>query len=128
MPALSYHRRSRRRGVQCSPRRFNLLVVEACASLPPRFQSLLRNVAVTVEDHPPLAIMADGGALGLYEGTPLGERGTSYTIAMPDKITIYRAPLMATCGSFAELREEVRLTLLHEIGHHFGMSDDELPF
>ncbi len=128
MPALSHHRLARRRGVQCSPWRFNQLVAQACASLPPRFQALLHNVAVTVEERPSQQILADGGALGLYEGTPLGERGTSYTMAMPDKITIYRAPLMAACGSLAELREEIRLTVLHEIGHHFGMRDDELPF
>ncbi len=128
MPAISHRRLARRRGVQCSPWRFNQLVAQACASLPPRFQSLLQNVAITVEERPSADVEADGGALGLYEGTPLGERGTSYTLAMPDKITIYRAPLMATCGSYAELREEIRLTLLHEIGHHFGLSDEELPF
>jgi predicted Zn-dependent protease with MMP-like domain len=128
MPALSHHRLARRRGVQCSPWRFNQLVEQACASLPPRFHVLLQNVAITVEDRPSDVIEAEGGALGLYEGTPLGDRGTSYTIAMPDKITIYRAPLMAACSSFAELREEIRLTVLHEIGHYFGMSDDELPF
>jgi len=114
--------------VQCSPLRFNQLVNQACESLPARFQALLHNVVVTVEERPSAAIEAEGGALGLYEGTPLGDRGTAYTIAMPDKITIYRAPLMAACSSFAELREEIRLTLLHEIGHHFGMSDEELPF
>jgi predicted Zn-dependent protease with MMP-like domain len=88
----------------------------------------LQNVVVTVEDRPPRAIEENGGALGLYEGTPLGERGVSYTIAMPDKISIYRASLLAECSSLAELREEIRLTLLHEIGHHFGMTDDEIPF
>lgn len=81
-----------------------------------------------MEERPPRAIEAEGGALGLYEGTPLGERGTSYTLTMPDKITIYRAPLLAECSSMDELREEIRLTLLHEIGHYFGMTDDELPF
>ncbi len=125
---MAHHQLARRRGVQCSPWRFNQLVAQACASLPTRFQALLQNVAITVEHRPSAAIEADGGALGLYEGTPLGERGTAYTMAMPDKITIYRAPLMAACSSFADLREEIRLTLLHEIGHHFGLSDEELPF
>jgi predicted Zn-dependent protease with MMP-like domain len=117
-----------RRGVLCSPRRFNQYVAEACASLPAEYQALLHNVAITVEDRPPQMYDSAGGALGLYEGTPIGERGTTYTFAMPDKITIYRLPLMAECSNLAELREEIRLTVLHEIGHYFGMSDEELPF
>jgi predicted Zn-dependent protease with MMP-like domain len=126
--AHARHRSLRRRGVRCSPWRFNQFVAQACVSLPPQFQQFLQNVAVTVEERPPQGIEENGGALGLYEGTPLGERGVAYTIAMPDKISIYRAPLLAECSSLAELREEIRLTLLHEIGHHFGMTDDEIPF
>lgn len=83
---------------------------------------------MTIADVPPREVRQDGGALGLYEGTPVGERGTAYTMAMPDKITIYRLPLLSVCHTQRELREEVRLTVLHEIGHHFGIDDDELPF
>ena len=117
----------RRRGVRCSPWRFNQLVGQACASLPARYRALLQNIAITIEDRPPRDVESQGGALGFYEGVPLGDRGTSYTFAMPDKITIFRAPLLAECSSLAELRAEIRLTVIHEIGHHFGMTDDELP-
>jgi predicted Zn-dependent protease with MMP-like domain len=96
--------------------------------MPPRFQTLLRNVAVTVEDVPTRSIRLEGGALGLYEGTPLGLRGTDYTMALPDKITIYRRPLLDACNTQRELREEVRLTVLHEVGHYFGIEDADLPF
>ncbi len=124
-----YQRRPvRRRGVRRTRWRFQRMVRQACGGLPRRFQRLLRNVAVTVEDDPSAAVRREGGALGLYEGTPIGERGTNYTFAMPDKITVYRRPLLATCGTQRELREEVRLTVLHEIGHYFGIDDAELPF
>jgi predicted Zn-dependent protease with MMP-like domain len=118
----------RRRGVRCSRWRFRRLVLEACDTLPRRFQALLRNVAVTVDDLPPRLVRLEGGALGLYEGTPIGHRGTDYTMALPDKISVYRLPLLAACNSQRELREEVRLTVLHEVGHYFGIDDADLPF
>ena len=62
------------------------------------------------------------------EGTPIGLRGTDYSLALPDKITVYRRPLLAACHTQRELRDEVRLTVLHEIGHYFGIDDAELPF
>jgi predicted Zn-dependent protease with MMP-like domain len=89
---------------------------------------MLRNVAVTVDDIPPRGVRLEGGALGLYEGTPLAQRGSDYSMVLPDKISIYRLPLLQACHSQRELRDEVRLTVLHEIGHHFGISDAELPF
>jgi len=113
----------RRAGVRCSPWRFRRLVQQACDRLPPRFQKLLTNVAVIVEDRP-----IDGDALGFYQGTPIGERGTGYTIALPDKISIYRLPLLDSCRTQSELRIEIELTVLHEIGHYFGMDDHEIPF
>jgi predicted Zn-dependent protease with MMP-like domain len=83
---------------------------------------------VVVEDDPPEEIMAEGGALGLYQGTPIGERGTMYGMLLPDKITIYRRPLLEACHSQGELKDEIRLTVLHEVGHFFGIEDHELPF
>ena len=99
------------------------MVRQACDRLPDRFQRLLSNVAVTIEDRP-----GGDNPLGLYEGTPLGERGTGYTIVLPDKISIYRLPLLANCRSQRELRTEIELTVLHEIGHHFGLDDADIPF
>lgn len=121
-------RPSRRRGIRCSPWRFQQLVTHAYARLPHPVQEALSNVAVTIEDRPPRDVRATGGALGFYQGTPLGERGTGYNLALPDKVTVYRVPLLEACHSMAELREEITLTLLHEIGHHFGLDDDQLPF
>ena len=65
--------------------------------------------------------------LGLYQGVPYGERQTDYNLVLPDRITIYRRPILAVSRSEAEAREEIRLTVLHEIGHYFGLGDDELP-
>jgi predicted Zn-dependent protease with MMP-like domain len=99
------------------------MVQQACDRLPPRFQRLLSNVAITVEDRP-----RGEEALGFYQGTPIGERGTGYSMVLPDKISIYRLPLLAACSTQRELQAEIELTVLHEIGHHFGMDDAEIPF
>jgi predicted Zn-dependent protease with MMP-like domain len=104
------------------------MVLQACDELPRDLQRLLHNVAVTVEDRPPRDESDDVGPLGLYQGTPIGERGTGYSMTLPDKITIYRTPLLSSCHSQQELRDEVQLTVLHEIGHYFGIGDSELPF
>ena len=118
----------RRRGVRCSPWRFHGLVLAACGRLPLAVQRHLQNVAITVEDQPLASISEDGDPLGLYQGTPLGERGTAYSMVLPDKVTIYRRPLLSACNTRRQLKAEIELTLLHEIGHHFGLEDDELPF
>ena len=87
------------------------------------------NVAVTVEDSPSEGILLQGGdALGLYQGTPIHERGMGYNLVLPDKITVYRLPLISACHTQRELREEVRLTVFHEVGHYYGLDDDEIPF
>ena len=122
-------RPTRRRGVRCSRWRFYHLVQRACRELPPRIQRQLVNVAVTVEDVPSSELLMPGDdPLGLYQGTPIQERGTGYTMVLPDKITVYRLPLLSTCHTQRELRDEVRLTVLHEVGHYFGLDDDEIPF
>ncbi|HEY3115240.1 MAG TPA: metallopeptidase family protein [Chloroflexota bacterium] len=118
----------RQRGVRCSPWRFHRLVVQACAQLPLVVQQHLQNVAITVEDEPLDDMSGDGSPLGLYQGTPLGERGTAYSLVLPDKVTIYRRALLRACHTRRQLKAEIELTLLHEIGHHFGMEDNELPF
>jgi predicted Zn-dependent protease with MMP-like domain len=103
------------------------MVEQACQKLPPRMRHLLRNVAVTVEDAP-LHDEGFEGSLGLYRGIPVGERGSAYSMVMPDKITIYRQPLLTVCHSQQELRREVALTVIHEVGHYFGLGDHEIPF
>ena len=128
MAALRVRHPHRRRGVRCSPWRFRCMVERACNRLPRDIRRLLRNVAVTVEDAPGPELALRGPSLGLYQGTPIGERGSAYTLVMPDKITVYRLPLLAACHSLRELEAEVQLTILHEVGHYFGLDEHEIPF
>jgi predicted Zn-dependent protease with MMP-like domain len=111
------------------------MVGEVLAALPEQFRARLSNVAVVVDEWPPDDADDAGGGpdgdepelLGLYQGVPYGDRATDYHLALPDRITIYRRPILAQSRTEAEAREEVRLTVLHEIGHYFGLGDDELP-
>jgi predicted Zn-dependent protease with MMP-like domain len=96
---------------------------DALDSLPPDLRGEMSNVEIVVEQEPP-----DGQPLlGLYEGIPLTKRGGFYAGALPDKITIFRGPLERLYGSNqATLRKQVRRVVLHEIAHHFGISDERL--
>ena len=102
---------------------FEEIVEEALESLPPDLRGFMSNVAVVVEDEPP----AGAPLLGLYQGVPLTMRSSAYAGVPPDKITIYRGPLERLYGEDRDrLRREVRRVVLHEIAHHFGISDDRL--
>ena len=102
---------------------FEDLVEESIAALPDDLRGFMSNVAVVVEDEPPAGLPL----LGLYQGVPWGRRGAYYSGALPDKITIYRGPIERMTGGNAELlRRQVRRTVLHEIAHHFGISDERL--
>ena len=102
---------------------FEDLVDEAVASLPEDLRSFMSNVAVLVEDEPPAGLPL----LGLYQGVPLTRRTTAYTGVAPDKITIYRGPIERMVGDDPDrLRNQVRRVVLHEIAHHFGISDERL--
>jgi predicted Zn-dependent protease with MMP-like domain len=101
---------------------FDAEVKAALDSLPPRIARALDNVAVVIEDENP----ADPDLLGLYEGVPLPERGQAYAGQLPDRITIYRLPLEESFEDPAELREEIRITVLHELAHYFGIDEDRL--
>ncbi|MBL7497737.1 metallopeptidase family protein [Frankia sp. CNm7] len=100
--------------------RFEELVVAALDSLPRELGRQMRNVAVVVEDSSP------DGLLGLYEGVPLTERGDWYSAVLPDRITIYRDPICEICDDEDDVVEEVRVTVIHEIAHHFGIDDARL--
>ncbi len=106
--------------VEVSPARFEQMVSEALDTLPPRFTKLMRNVAVTVEDGD------DPHLLGLYQGIPLTERTSDYSAALPDKITIFRNAICAAARDEDEVVAQVRATVVHEIGHHFGIDDERL--
>jgi len=102
---------------------FEQRVQEALDSLPAELRAYMSNVAIVVEEEPP-----DGlPLLGLYQGVPLTRRGSFYGAVLPDKISIYRGPLGRHYGADPDrLREEIRRVVLHEVAHHFGISDERL--
>ncbi|NGN65698.1 metallopeptidase family protein [Streptomyces sp. A7024] len=102
---------------------FEELVAVALDRIPAELTRLMDNVAVFVEDEPPAD---DPELLGLYEGTPLTERGEWYAGVLPDRITIYRGPTLRMCASRDEVVEETEVTVVHEIAHHFGIDDERL--
>ena len=105
-----------------SPQRFEELVGDALDLLPPRLASAIDNVVILVadrnEDEPDL--------LGLYEGVALTERDSWYAGSLPDTITIYREALLDVCGDEQQVVDEVAITVIHEIAHHFGIDDERL--
>jgi predicted Zn-dependent protease with MMP-like domain len=113
--------------------RFSNIVRRAVSSLPIDVQRMLNNVAIVVEEEPGPGDFDDSTQygvgeeiFGLYQGIPLTERDSGYTIVTPDRIAIYAGPLERACESQAELVEQVRITLLHELGHHLGYDEDGL--
>jgi predicted Zn-dependent protease with MMP-like domain len=108
--------------VYVSREEFEEFVADAIDSLPPELAKLTDNVAIFVEDHPP----PGQNLLGLYQGIPLTERGFFYAGALPDRITIYRLPTLSISADVAAVRDQVQMTVVHEIAHHFGIDDDKL--
>ena len=107
-----------------SAEEFEGAVADALDSIPPELTRMMRNVAVLVEDQGP---EDDPDLLGLYEGTPLTERDEWWAAgSLPDRITIFRLPTLSVCEDREEVVEEVRVTVVHEIAHHFGIDDDRL--
>jgi predicted Zn-dependent protease with MMP-like domain len=112
--------------------RFARLVEEALQEIPKRFRDAMTNVAVVVESEPPpdvlddMEIGPDDTLFGLYQGTPLPERGWGYGNALPDRISIYQGPIEDACEDDEEIRDCVAETVIHEFGHHFGMSEEEI--
>lgn len=111
---------------QVSDRHFQQLIDEALASLPGEHAGNIKNVAILWEDEPSpgqrqqLALRDDQTLFGLYEGVPLSQRQGG-TVLLPDKITIFKAPMEQACSSPAQMREQIRHTLWHEIGHYYGL-------
>jgi predicted Zn-dependent protease with MMP-like domain len=108
--------------VEMTPERFEELVGEALDEVPPELMKLMSNVVILVEAEPP----PGEDLLGLYEGHALTERGWDYSGVLPDRITIYRNPTLRICETEDEVIDEVAVTVVHEIAHHFGISDDRL--
>jgi len=111
---------------------FEQLVARALEELPAWVQTMLDNVEVTVAEAPSVAQRRRMGLrpgetlLGLYEGVPQTQRGTHYGLVLPDKITLFRLPILAACRTSAEIPDRVRKVVLHELAHHFGIDDERL--
>ncbi len=114
---------------------FEEVVVQALERLPEELADAIENVAVTVEDEPTVDDLLGVGLdpeldtlFGLYQGVPLPERGPStYGLDLPDRIVVYRLPLLEACRDRRELLGEIRDTVIHELGHYFGLPEEELP-
>ena len=110
--------------------RFERIVVRALRRLPPDVRAMLSNVEIVVENEPTaeqLGDNEDGDELfGLYEGTPLTARGSDYSLVLPDKITILRRPIERACHTPEEMADEIRITVIHELAHHFGIEEDRI--
>jgi predicted Zn-dependent protease with MMP-like domain len=123
--------------MRVSREEFEALVEEALEKLPEEFQEALDNVAVMVEEEPSDEDLEGVGMdpadpdrdelLGLYQGVPLTERGNFYS-ALPDRVLIYRGPILRSCDNRRQVMREIRETVQHELGHYFGLEEDELPF
>lgn len=105
------------------PERFEELVDAALAEVPEKLFDLVENCALIIEDEAPPEL---GDVLGFYDGTPLSHRDSQYSGVLPDRILIFRGPLLRMVHSERELIDEVRITVLHEIAHFFGIDDHEL--
>ncbi|HTL52440.1 MAG TPA: metallopeptidase family protein [Planctomycetota bacterium] len=111
---------------------FRAVVVETLKSLPAEFQPYLKNCSVLIEPVPPPEVLAeieldpDDVLYGLYLGVPLTERGHGSEPVLPDRIYIFSEPLMEDCETVEDLREEIAITVVHELAHHFGFDEDLL--
>jgi predicted Zn-dependent protease with MMP-like domain len=112
--------------------RFERLVARAVAGLPSRFRDSIENVVLLVEAEPSedtlreLGMASTDTLYGLYFGVPLTQRGSGYGMTLPDRIVLYQRPIEAACSSDASIARLIRQTVVHEIAHHFGMSEEEL--
>ena len=119
---------------QLSMREFETVVEQAVAEVPLRFRELLENITIVVEQEPDEEDLesAEGGdedeLLGIYRGVPLTERSWDSPPELPDHIAIFRGPILRVCESREEAVAEIRDTVIHELGHYFGLGDAEMEF
>jgi predicted Zn-dependent protease with MMP-like domain len=111
---------------------FERLVVEAVTLIPKRFRREMKNLALVVEEEPSpelleeMEIVPPDSLFGLYQGTPLPERSWGFGNALPDRITLYQRPIEEDCEDEDDVRAVIGETLIHEVGHYFGLSEDEI--
>ncbi len=114
-------------------KRFEEIASETLDELPGEFRGRLENVDIIVESRPSREVLRENGIsgngtlLGLYRGVPLNHRGTGYGSVLPDIITLYQEPIESMCVDERQVKQKIMDVLTHEIGHHFGMSEEELP-
>src|SRR5215216_6824260 len=112
--------------------RFQRLVVEAIALIPKRFRREMKNLALVVEAEPTADLLAEmeieppDSLFGLYQGTPLPERTWAFGNNLPDRITLFQRPIEEDCEDEDEIRAVIGETLIHEVGHYFGLSEEEI--
>ena len=112
--------------------KFERLVVEAVMLIPKRFRREMKNLALVVEEEPSAELLDEmeieppDSLYGLYQGTPLPERPWGHGNALPDRITLFRRPIEEDCDDEDEIRAAIGETLIHEVGHYFGLSEEEI--
>ena len=118
-----------------SPEEFETWIKEALAELPARFAALAEEVSIVVEDEPSAEVLKDleleseDDLLGLYQGVPIDHTSFFQPAGeLPARIAIYRGPILRLCRTKAEVIHEVRDTVVHELGHHVGLDDEEMPY
>jgi predicted Zn-dependent protease with MMP-like domain len=123
----------RQRSIHTDRHRFEALVATALRSVPEEFAPYLENVVVVIEERPSADVLRSVGLdpvedtlFGLYQGTALPERGHDFGNHPPDRITIFRRPILEACRGEREVRREIETTIVHEIAHHFGLDEDHI--
>ena len=118
-----------------TPEEFDACIQEALAGLPTHFANLAEEVSIVVEEEPSAEILqsleleSEDDLLGLYQGIPIGQTSFFQPAGeLPARIAIYRGPILRLCRTKAEVIQEVRDTVVHELGHHVGLDDDEMPY
>jgi predicted Zn-dependent protease with MMP-like domain len=112
--------------------RFEKLVAEALQRIPRRFREAMHNVVLVIEDEPSPEVLADNGIeppdtlYGLYDGTPLTEREWGHVVEFPDQVTIFRNPILEDAEDEDDVFRAIGETVIHEFGHHFGLSEEEI--
>jgi len=112
--------------------KFERLVVEAVTLIPKRFRREMKNLALVVEDEPGIELLQEmdivppDSLYGLYQGTPLPERDWGFGNVLPDRITLYQRPIEEDCDDEDDVRAVIGETLIHEVGHYFGLSEEEI--
>jgi predicted Zn-dependent protease with MMP-like domain len=126
---------TRRRRRDLSPEVFGSLVQQALAELPAPYDRLAQDVSVVVEEEPPSEVLRDleldsaDDLLGLYQGVSMADQSFFQTGGQPPpRIAIYRGPILRSCETAEDVRREIRDTVVHELGHHVGLGDEEMPY